>query len=320
MALAAGGVRYTLAQAFEPKTPKAKTSVPTSKNAAATRPAAPPGKLLIFSPGFGVENFQIKNAKRNCEARNEMPASSIVSAYCSSINWRCVEISCGSGHRCITMGTAEAIAMRIMITANIFAISSRLWLPSGRYLLFRSNCSDRLMRIAFILIAAAPAAAIKLIQLLGYLQCLLRLEGEIGASCAARRNRHFLSLSPRRFLPCRHRVASRRDTINRVSALAVGGRIGPLHHDKPAVHPGMDIALHRNHFRSLPALFDRRSPWWLRLIPWNIPSHRIRQRMNVVRSLIAGGHLEFLINIQRQNVRSIHAVLLIEDRLRPPRG
>jgi hypothetical protein len=31
------------------------------------------------------------------------------------------------GHMCITMGIAEAIAITTMITANIFAISSRLW-------------------------------------------------------------------------------------------------------------------------------------------------------------------------------------------------
>ena len=50
-----------------------------------TNPVAPPGKLLILSPGLGLENFQMKKASRNWEARNEMPASSIVSAYCSSI-------------------------------------------------------------------------------------------------------------------------------------------------------------------------------------------------------------------------------------------
>jgi hypothetical protein len=28
---------------------------------------------------------------------------------------------------CITIGTAEAIAIRMIVTASIFAISSRLW-------------------------------------------------------------------------------------------------------------------------------------------------------------------------------------------------
>ena len=73
-----------------------------------------------------MENFQMKNARRNCEARNEMPASSMVSAYCSSIRWPCVEMSCGIGHMCITMGTAEAIAITMIVTASNFAISFRL--------------------------------------------------------------------------------------------------------------------------------------------------------------------------------------------------
>jgi len=32
-------------------------------------------------------------------------------------------MSCGMGHMCITMGIAEAIAITMMVTANIFAIS-----------------------------------------------------------------------------------------------------------------------------------------------------------------------------------------------------
>ena len=31
------------------------------------------------------------------------------------------------GHMCITMGIAEAIAITMIVTANIFAISPRLW-------------------------------------------------------------------------------------------------------------------------------------------------------------------------------------------------
>src|SRR5271167_3132344 len=88
---------------------------------------APPGKLLILSLALGLENFQMKKASRNCEARNEMPASSMVSAYCSSMRWPWVEISGGIGHMCMTMGIAEAIAITTMVTASIFAISRRLF-------------------------------------------------------------------------------------------------------------------------------------------------------------------------------------------------
>src|SRR5580658_8973814 len=35
-------------------------------------------------------------------------------------------MSCGIGHMCITIGIAEAIAIRMIVTANIFAISPRL--------------------------------------------------------------------------------------------------------------------------------------------------------------------------------------------------
>ena len=62
---AAGGVKYTLAHAFTPNTPRAKHSVPTRRKAAITNPAAPPGKFLTLSPGLGLENFQMKKASRN---------------------------------------------------------------------------------------------------------------------------------------------------------------------------------------------------------------------------------------------------------------
>src|SRR5580658_8494027 len=126
MAFAAGGVKYTLAHAFTPNTPNARHSVPTSRKAAITSPAAPPGKFLILVPGSGLENFQMKKPSRNCEARNEMPASHMVSLYCSSIRCPCTEISCGIGHMCITIGIADAIAITTIVTANIFAMSARL--------------------------------------------------------------------------------------------------------------------------------------------------------------------------------------------------
>src|ERR1700733_6046497 len=91
-----------------------------------TRPIAPPGKFLVLVPGFTLENFQMKKASRNCDARNETPASTIVSAYCSSIRGPWVEISSGKCQVFITMGIAEPIAISTIVTANIFAISLRL--------------------------------------------------------------------------------------------------------------------------------------------------------------------------------------------------
>ena len=50
-----------------------------------TRPLAPPGSFSIFASLGRLENFQMKNARMNCAARNEIPASAMVSDICSSI-------------------------------------------------------------------------------------------------------------------------------------------------------------------------------------------------------------------------------------------
>src|ERR1035438_7069284 len=125
MASAEGGAKYTFAQALTPKTPSARTSVPTNRTAAHTIALAPPGKFLILSPGLGLENFQMKNARMNCEARNEIPASAIVSDICSSIGAPCVEISSGIHHVCRRIGIAEMIAIAMMVTAKNFAMMLR---------------------------------------------------------------------------------------------------------------------------------------------------------------------------------------------------
>src|ERR1700675_1728108 len=64
MASAEGAVRYTFAHAFTPKTPRARTSAPTSSKAAITKALAPPGKFLIFESGRGLGNGRRKSPKR----------------------------------------------------------------------------------------------------------------------------------------------------------------------------------------------------------------------------------------------------------------
>src|SRR5258708_30584189 len=149
------------------------------------------------------------------------------------------------------------------------------------------------------------------------LQCpaeeLLRFESKIGSSGRTCGDSHFLSLGASGFLPGRDGVISGRHVTDGVSAFSVASGVGSLHHDKPAVHPWMDVALHRDHFRSFPAFFYWPGSWWLRLIPRDIAGDRIRQRVNVVRGLIAGGHLEFLIHRKRQDVWGVHAVFLVEN-------
>ncbi len=64
----------------------------------------------------------MKMASRICAARNEIPASAMVSDICSSIGAPWVEISCGSHHVCRRIGIAETIAITMMVTAKSFAM------------------------------------------------------------------------------------------------------------------------------------------------------------------------------------------------------
>src|SRR2546430_8385896 len=141
MALAEGGVKYTLAQALTPNTPNARTSVPTRRKAAQTIALAPPGKCLVFSPGRGLENLQMKKPKMICEAKNEIPASAIVSDICSSIGAPWVEMSGAIHHVCRRMGIAEAIAITKIVTAKNFAMmpSHVAGYRSAFLALFQSN-------------------------------------------------------------------------------------------------------------------------------------------------------------------------------------
>src|SRR6266851_5313703 len=197
------------------------------------------------------------------------------------------------GHMCITMGTAEAIAIRMIVTANIFAISPRLW-PA----LVRPFFSDPTV------CAAARAQS--------FPSSLFRLKGEIGSSRLAGGNRHFLRLRAVGLLPRSHGVVSGRHVVDGVGAVTIGGRVRPFYHRMPAMHPGMDVALYFDKLHSFPALLDWRRPRRLRLIPRDIAGHRVWVRVNVVGRLIAGSHLELLVDVQRQHVWRVHTVLLIE--------
>src|SRR5579862_1012737 len=70
----------------------------------------------------------------------------MVSANCSSMRWPWTEISGGMGHMCITMGTAEAIAITTMVTAKSFAIFPPLPVESGELSnRRRASCGDSLI-------------------------------------------------------------------------------------------------------------------------------------------------------------------------------
>src|ERR1700692_3343276 len=78
------------------------------------------------------------------------------------------------------------------------------------------------------------------------LPSLLRLKGEIGSPWLAGGNRHLFRLGAIVFLPRSQGVAPRRHVFDRVVAVTVGGCVRPFDHNEPAVHPGMNVALHWN--------------------------------------------------------------------------
>src|SRR5579862_1875036 len=103
-------------------------------------------------------------------------------------------------------------------------------------------------------------------------------------------------------MPSGNRVISWGHVVDGVVAACVRRRIRALYHYMPTMHPGMNVALHWNDFRILPGLLDRGSSRWLRLVPRDVAGHGVRQRVNVMGSLIAGGHLESLACIQRHHM------------------
>src|SRR4029077_4681669 len=89
----------------------------------------------MVASGRTLENCQMKIARMICAARNESPASTIVSDICSSIRAPWVEMFSGATQVCRTMGIAEAIAITMMVTESNFAMS-----PSLCQLLTRAFC------------------------------------------------------------------------------------------------------------------------------------------------------------------------------------
>src|SRR3984885_10052447 len=167
------------------------------------------------------------------------------------------------------MGIAEPIAIKTIVTANSFAISLRLWPDS----LKPSMEPPQLLTAATPGFNSAPGRM---------KPALLRLKREIGSSRLACGYGHFLGLRLIGFVPGRHRVISRGDIIDGVIAAGVRGRVGAFYHHMPPVHPGMYVALHRDHFRIFPTFFNWGGARRLRLIPRNVAGHGIRQRVNIM--------------------------------------
>src|SRR5579864_668228 len=292
MALAAGGVKYTSDQALTPNTPSASTSVPTSRNAPITRPMAPPGKFLIRAPGLTSENFQMNSPSKIWPARKAMPASTMVSAICSSIKWPWTETSAGATHVCITMGTADRTAIRMMVTARILPIVPASARPAAGINLVVEPPNR---------VAAAPPRGM-----------LLGLESEADCGRFAGRNRHFLCLRAVGLVPCRQGVSPGRHVIQRERTAGVAHPVRALYHHHVAVHPGMNVALHRDsHLFRLPAGGERRRALRLGFVPADIAPAHLWQRVDVVRCRVAVYHLQLLAYIHTRYMGLVHATLLV---------
>src|SRR5581483_68449 len=288
------GVKYKFAQAFRPKTPRARTSKPTRMTAAPTRVVAPPGKFPMVAVGLRPENFQIKIPNRICAARNDTPASTIVSAICSSIRAPCVEMSCGGTQVCRMMGTAEAIAINTSVTANSLAMICRL------------EAAWEIRQ----LVAGRPLRSIGSGQIVSVV--LLRLKRETGSPRLSGCHRHFLCLCAVRLLPGCYRVTARRNIFHSERTAVITHCVRSLHHRHVAMHPGMNVALYiYGDFLRLPNRVDGRSAGRLRLVPPDISASRLGEGMDIVCGWIAIGDLHMLIHIHRCYMRRIHAPLLV---------
>src|SRR5580700_7123603 len=241
--------------------------------AAITKPLAPPGKVLTLpvSDGF-LENCQIKMPSRICAARKETPASIMVSDICSSMSPPCVEMSAGGSQVCKTKGTAEAIAMMIMVTANSLPI-----VPRVRPQLLAGNQITESMTSC-----RAMAHNKRTKNLVGF-----RGENKTDGLGFAAANDHVLSFLAVGFVVSGNRVFARRKIGKLETAIFAGnGVVRVLEHGERAVHPRVNVALHGNHLRLVVLIDDGRRAGRLRFVPLPV---NFRERVNVVRSLIVVG-------------------------------
>src|ERR1700676_165636 len=191
----------------------------------------------------------------------------MVSSSCLSMSEPWVEMSSGSFTEApikvwLMMGTAEANAITITITANS--------LPP----MFPRICPDcpdpqcKQKRPG----SEAPAGHRQ--RLVGF-----GFKAKVDRLGLVPRDRHVLGLGSVIFMPGGDGVLARRKIRQREPAIVLADRkmVG-LEQRKPAVHPGMDITLHRNKFRGVELILNGRCSRRLRLIPLAI---HFSQRMNV---------------------------------------
>src|ERR1039458_3914391 len=126
------------------------------------------------------------------------------------------------------------------------------------------------------------------------------------------RHRDFLVLLAQFLVHECDRVISRRQAFDFIFSALVGDGIERvLHYIDVHLHPGVLIALDRQHdFFAGEVLFDRSGRWWLRFVPLAII---FRCGMDVVRGLIVILNLHGLSRHYAPPVRMILAAALVED-------
>src|SRR5713226_3071836 len=108
-------------------------------------------------------------------------------------------------------------------------------------------------------------------------------------------------------------VGARRQVLQREAAASAGDlEVGALEHGDVALHPRVNVALHRDgHFLAGKALRNRRSAGGLGLIPLAV---ELGNRMDIVGGLVVVADFERLASLQPDHARAVHAALLVHGK------
>src|SRR5271168_5000430 len=128
----------------------------------------------------------------------------------------------------------------------------------------------------------------------------LCLESEVNLLVFFASNGDIYSPSAVVLVPCGDVVLTRRQVRQAERArISTDVVVRGLQYSEPAMHPGMDVALHRDEFGLVIFFLDRWPTWRLGFIPLIV---LLREGMNVVRSLVIVDNLKFLPDVHRQNM------------------
>src|ERR1700757_835334 len=111
---------------------------------------------------------------------------------------------------------------------------------------------------------------------------------------------NFAGLRSERFVPGGDGVAAGRKVRNReYSVLAGNGKIRGFQDGEVSLHPGVQIALHRNELFILVGVREGRGAWWLEFVPLAV---ELGEGMNVVGERVAVGDFQLLAGADGEDV------------------